>query len=303
MKKTIAHLPRKKRRDLEYLTDIARAEIRNLEMVILFGSYARGTYVDWDERTEFGLHTSYQSDYDIILVTKKYLDDERGTYEKIEREFYRDKHPDLQTPPQFINMSVEELNGGIAGGRYFYTDIKKEGVMLWDSGRYKLARRRKLNFKQIKALAQEYYDEKFRYACQFLKHAMVDYNDGEYKLGSFHLHQATENFLHTITQVYSLYANKLHDLEKLLRKARPFTLDVTPVFPRDTEEEKRLFTLLRDAYVQARYNPKFAVTKADMDALIPKVERLRDIAEKVCAERMAYYDRMIAGEESSAPAL
>ncbi len=37
-------------------------------MVILFGSYARGNYVLWDTNIEFGVHTSYQSDYDILLV-------------------------------------------------------------------------------------------------------------------------------------------------------------------------------------------------------------------------------------------
>lgn len=35
-------------------------------------------------------------------------------------------------------------------------------------------------------------------------------------------------------------------------------------------EEKRLFTLLKEAYEEVHYNPKFLVTKEDIDALLPK---------------------------------
>lgn len=41
------------------------------DMIILYGSYARGGYVLWDERVEFGVHTSYQSDLDIMVVISK----------------------------------------------------------------------------------------------------------------------------------------------------------------------------------------------------------------------------------------
>ena len=50
-----------------------------------------------------------------------------------------------------------------------------------------------------------------------------------------------------------------------------------------------LFDLLRRAYLEARYNDKFVVTKADIDALVPKIELLRNIVEKVCKERIAEY--------------
>jgi hypothetical protein len=55
-----------------------------------------------------------------------------------------------------------------------------------------------------------------------------------------------------------------------------------------------LFELLRRAYIEARYNKKnFIVTKEDIDALTPKVERLKQVVETVCRERMAYYESRI----------
>jgi hypothetical protein len=48
---------------------------------------------------------------------------------------------------------------------------------------------------------------------------------------------------------------------------------------------------LRRAYLEARYNDKFVVTKADIDALVPKIELLRDIVEKVCAQQITLYNQ------------
>jgi hypothetical protein len=56
-------------------------------------------------------------------------------------------------------------------------------------------------------------------------------------------------------------------------------------FPRNTAEEKRLFKLLHQAYVQARYNPDFVVTKEDIAALIPKVKMLRGYYQTCMRER------------------
>ena len=57
-------------------------------------------------------------------------------------------------------------------------------------------------------------------------------------------------------------------------------MELAKVFLRDTPEEKRLFELLRSAYVEARYTDDFVVTKEDIDALMPKVELLRDVVIK-----------------------
>ena len=65
-------------------------------------------------------------------------------------------------------------------------------------------------------------------------------------------------------------------------------------FPRNTPEEERLFDLLQRSYIESRYNPDFEITKDDICALVPKVERLKQIVEKVCRERFDYYDSRIS---------
>ena len=50
--------------------------------------------------------------------------------------------------------------------------------------------------------------------------------------------------------------------------------------------------LIKDAYVEARYNPQFVVTKEDIDALIPRVQLLRDITKSICEQRIKEYGEM-----------
>lgn len=267
-------------------------------MNILYGSYARDTYVDYDQRTEYGVRTCYMSDYDILILTRKAMGaGEQTLFTKINNRFFIGKNRYFYTNPQYVNYSIADYNQALDKSRYFETEIKKQGVILYDNGEFKLARRRKPNFSEIKEMAREYFDEKFPFANRFLSNAKSDCMDGELKMSSFNLHQATENYMRIIPMVYALYGYKDHDLTKLIGYCKRYTLELANIFPRDTPEEERLFKLLQDAYVQARYNKNFVVTKGDIEALIPKIELLREIVEKVCKAQFEYYARMIEKEQ------
>ena len=93
--------------------------------------------------------------------------------------------------------------------------------------------------------------------------------------------------------VFILYGYKEHDLAFLMNECKKHTLEIYRAFPQDIDEERRLLKLLQDAYVQARYNKNFIVTRADIDALVPRIELLRDITQKVCRERIDEYGRLM----------
>ena len=71
MKTSLNHLPAEKRQEVEIIAMTIRQIVSETEMVILFGSYARG---DWKD----GLHTQgrgrltihKKSDYDILVITR-----------------------------------------------------------------------------------------------------------------------------------------------------------------------------------------------------------------------------------------
>ena len=70
-------------------------------------------------------------------------------------------------------------------------------------------------------------------------------------------------------------------------------LEPYTAFPLNAHKGKRLFDLLQDTYVQAHYNDKFVVTKADIDTLIPKIELIRDITQMVYKERLAFHVQIL----------
>ena len=291
MKNSIDFLPERKQRDLCELVRLIRDEVKDVVMVILYGSYAKNTYVECDERRDFGVKTFYISDYDLLVVTKRRLGERESTINtRIKDRFLYGKDAEFHTRPQIINESISKLNNAISECWYFYVDILEQGVMLYDSGEYELVTPRDLNYAEIKEMAQKYFDNKFIIASDFLDGALYYYDKRKYKMASFNLHQAAENYLKTVRLVYSLYGHKEHDLEFLLGKCKLHTLELAKVFPRDTEEEERLFELLKRAYVEARYNDDFIVTKSDIDALTPKVEQLRDITDRICKEQIARYE-------------
>ncbi len=302
MKRSIAHLPAEKQEDLEFIVKTTLKEFPQVEMIILFGSYARGTYVDYDQRIEYGMRTCYMSDFDILLLTEKTMPTHQvRPFKEIIAEAYYEmkglpKRP-FVTPIQFIHESIHFMNRQIAKGLYFHTDIRKEGIILYDSGKFKLSPIGKLKHTEIKALAQEYFDDKFHRGVVFIKNAIFNYNDKEYVMASFMLHQAVENFYRTICSVFTLYGHKTHNLGELYKWVAEESKEPGNAFPRDTQEEERLFELLTNAYVQARYNPQFKVTKEDIDILIPKVELLKSITKKISLERLNEYQQKIDEEE------
>ena len=291
MKNSIDFLPERKQRDLRELAALIRDEVKDVVMIILYGSYAANTYVERDERRDYGVRTIYMSDYDLLVVTKRRLGERESTVEARVRERFAAGKNDGNLPrPQIINESISKLNDALTMGRYFYVEIVAKGIMLYDSGECQLATPGELDYAEIKKMAEEYYGDKFSDGLDFFKGANFYYQEENYHMTAFMLHQATESYLKTIPLVYILYGYKEHDLQFLIEKCKPYTLELAKVFPCDTDEEKRLFDLLRRAYLEARYNKKnFIVTKADIDALVPKIELLRDIVEKVCKERIAEY--------------
>ena len=293
MKNSIDFLPERKQRDLRELAALIRDEVKDVVMIILYGSYAANTYVERDERRDYGVRTIYMSDYDLLVVTKRRLGERESTVEaRIRERFAAGKNDENLPRPQIINESISKLNDALTMGRYFYVEIVAKGIMLYDSGECQLATPGELDYAEIKKMAEEYYDDKFSDGLDFFKGANFYYQEENYHMTAFMLHQATESFLKTIPLVYLLYGYKEHDLQFLIEKCKPYTLELAKVFPCDTDEEKRLFDLLRRAYLEARYNKKnFIVTKADIDALVPKIELLRNIVEKVCRERLNHYDQ------------
>lgn len=294
MKKSIKRLPKCTQEELTVLLDLVCKSIGNCQMVILFGSYARGNYVLWDTNIEFGVHTSYQSDYDILLVVT-------GQTKYVERKLNRitNKYHDLFADrrhafPQFVVEHINTVNRNLEISQYFFTDIVKEGIMLYNSGKCELAKPRKLSFREIRDIAQSEFDRLYPYACDFLGVVKEYFMPKEqYNLSAFMLHQTCEKLYYTILMVFTNYLPKTHKVKELRGMVKRFSQELTTVFPQNTGAEKECFDLLCRSYIESRYNKDFSISQEQLEYLISRVDILRDVTERLCKEKIAEYDMMM----------
>lgn len=293
MKKSIKRLPKRTQEELTVLLDLVRKSIGNCQMIILFGSYARGNYVLWDSKIEFGVQTSYQSDYDILIVIN-------GTAKPVEEKLKRitNKYHDLfanrrHAFPQFVVEHINTVNRYLEVNRYFFTDIVKEGIMLYDSGKYKLGKPRQLSFKEIRDIAQKEFDELYPYACGLLEGVKEFYlPKKQNKISAFLLHQTCEKLYNCILMVFTNYRPKNHRIQDLGGQVKRFSMELATVFPQNTENEKVCFDLLCRSYIEARYNKDFTISQEQLEYLISRAELLKDITRRLCTKKIAEYGTM-----------
>ena len=262
-----------------------------IAMIILFGSYARGSWVR-DEYIEDHITYSFISDFDILLVVKK---NKYAGYPGVKlrrriRQRLNDKFSSgimrLEPTVTLILESIEELNEQLAKGRYFYMDVQKDGILLYDSGEFTLVEGRELPWEERRPIAQDDYDQWFESGAGFFIGANMYLDMGNYRLAAFSLHQATESFYNAILLVFAGYKKKEHDILELGQEARIHHYELFKIFPLDTPEREKCFELLRDAYIKARYDKKYEITKEQLLYLIERVEKLKGLTEKICLEKI-----------------
>ena len=262
-------------------------------MVILFGSYARGEHVE-DTYVEKGILYEYKSDYDLLVVTRH---DDLVANIKLEtkvNETLRDTGR-VKTPISLIFHSGKHLNQALREGSYFFQDIKKEGIRLYDTGKVNLQNPKKLTAEEARQKAQGYFDQWFESANGFYKTFKFNLSENDLHLAAFQLHQATERYYTTILLVYTDYRPKEHDLERLNLRVKNCDPRFA-VFPQGTDEEKRLFELLRRAYVDARYKmEEYSVSREELEYLAEKVEGLKGVVERLCGEKIGEIGRGSVG--------
>jgi len=281
MKTDLTYLPENKQAELIKIATIVNKAIP-AEMVILFGSYARGS---WIEEKYDDQHYRYQSDFDILIIveTKSEL-----AQSKIERDIEDkiDKIADINTPFSVIVHDINFINRRLGKAQYFFTDIKKEGILLYNSGKHQLNEARELLPKERKKLAQEDFEYYFEKAENFKE--LFDFCFKKEKLNeaAFLLHQVAERLYTAILLVFTRYKPNTHDLAILRKLTNSVDNQLIKTFPLDDYESKRLFKLLRKAYVDARYKRSYEITKNELNELNQKMDKLKNIGELLCQEKI-----------------
>ena len=292
MKDTLDHLPESKEAAMKEIRRLILNEVDTylegrtgkkargrVSWVVLFGSYARGDFVD-------DPINGYVSDVDVlVVVTEDELADALGMWGAVEDKVERRTGMDLT----LIVHEQQEVLQWLQQGHYFFGDIQREGIYLYSYSGKPLPEFTPLNNAQRLPIAQEHFDQWFESADSFL----IDYGHcferGDYKKAAFELHQAAERFYACLLLVISNYRPKTHNIKVLHRMAIEKTSPDSPLmslFKDENRFQKRCFELLRRAYVDARYSKHYKITDEELSWLFQQVDQLKTLVKKRCEQHL-----------------
>lgn len=301
MRTDLDHLPDAKRRDLERARQILFEEFeaatanRNHQhlkngrilKVVLFGSFARG---DWVADPVGG----YFSDYDLLVVVDHedltdVLEFWRVADDRLTTEVTITKR--ISAPVNFIVHSFKDVNRQLKLGRYFFVDIIKDGIALYEAPGHAFDAPEKLTPAAALAEAQGYFDEWFGSATRRFRTARREAFESQTderwrKDAAFDLHQTVERLYHCLLLTLTLYSPKSHRLNFLRSQAERLEPSLIEAWPRESRFEQRCFELLRRAYVDARYSPHYKIAAGELLWLSERVEALQESVERLCLARL-----------------
>lgn len=290
MRNDVDHLPDSQQEELQRVKQILMEEFASatsratqpwkkngrIQNVILFGSYARNDWVD-------DAANGYQSDFDIlVIVSHKDLTDIAEYWYVAEDKIQRDAG--IGRPVNIIVHTLEEVNQALLRGEYFWVDIVRDGIALYELAGHPLATPMPLTPSDAYRMAQVYFDQWFLGIDDLLAGALLYRERGNPNLAAFTLHQAAERAYTCFLLVRSHYVPRSHNLKFLRSLAEDKEPRLIESWPRATKLDRRRFELAKRAYVEARYSAHYAITMDDLEAIASAVRTLRDIVESVSRE-------------------
>ena len=296
MRTDLDHLPANKQSELQRIVQIlfeefdaakahrSHAHRRNGQIlkVILFGSYARG---DWVADPLGG----YYSDYDLLVVVDHQdLTDVVEYWAKADERLLQEVTitKRISAPVNFIVHSLADVNEKLRLGRYFFIDILRDGIAVYEAAGSEFERPQPLTSQDALSEAEALFGHWFESADQYLQTSVHHVAHGWSKKAAFELHQATERLYHCVLLVLTLYSPKSHKLNVLRSQAERLVPDLADAWPRETRLQQRCFELLRRAYVEARYSPHYRVGDDELAWLVERVSVLQELVRGACDARL-----------------
>ncbi|MHA6688778.1 nucleotidyltransferase and HEPN domain-containing protein, partial [Mesorhizobium sp. A556] len=256
--------------------------------IILFGSYARGEWVD-EPHTMKG----YRSDYDLlIVVNNRKLTDFAAYWYKAADRLLRDRG--IDTPVSFIVHSRREVNTALREGQYFFSDIRRDGIVLYELDEEPLAEVRPLTPVDEHTVAESHFKNRQRVAANFLKLSNAAVSGGMTKEAAFLLHQSIEQAYALLLLTLTNYSPPSHNLNFLRSLAEGRDSRIAAAWPRDQQRYKAWFNTINEAYVKARYSEHYDLSEEALKWLIDQANLLKQCIEQICREHIERLGR-IAG--------
>ena len=308
MKSSLDHLPERKQRELARIVDLLLEEFEDalkdatadfkkkgrILKVILFGSYARGDWVD-EPHTMKG----YRSDYDLlILVNNRKLTDFASYWYKAADRLLHDKG--VPTQVGFIVHSRREVNTALRQGQYFFSDIQRQGIVLYELDDEPLAEPRPLTPADEYKVAREHFEDRFPGAKRSWETARFALDKSTVdslwrKDSAFSIHQAIEQAYSTLLLTLTNYGPASHNLNFLRTLAEGRDRRLAEAWPRDQQRYRAWFNTVNEAYVKSRYSKHYAISAEALVWLGERTAILHELVATICQDHLGELEAKAAG--------
>ena len=84
----------------------------------------------------------------------------------------------------------------------------------------------------------------------------------------------------------------MHDIKKLGKLAAAHDPKLLTVFPKGTDEQIRLFILLKSAYIDSRYNKNYSITREELEWLAKRVNKLQKSTASICKRKKKSFTKV-----------
>lgn len=253
--------------------------------IILFGSYAKGGWVD-----EPFTMKGYRSDFDLlIIVNNRKLCEFAEYWHKAADRLIHDKS--IETPVSFIIHSRREVNTYLKEGQYFFSDIRKEGIVLYELDDEPLAEPKPLSPADRLRVAKEHFEQRLEATKEFFDLAEHARKKRYGKRAAFLFHQALEQAYSCVLLTLTNYGPPSHNIKFLRSLAEGQDRRLAEAFPRNEHRERAWFNTLNEAYVKARYSKHFEIGGEALGWLAEQTSLLLELVKTVCSEHLAILER------------
>lgn len=277
LKTTLSHLPADKIKELEKITQQI-VDTQKAELVVLFGSYARGNYKEKRGETQ-----GKKSDYDILVAVSD------NNAKKALSTALRETFTGAPVTVQLVIETITLINHSLEEKQFFFTDIKRQGKTLYSSGKVALEEPGDPEPTRRREIAEADFQMWFKQAEGFYKQYEHALSDKAFSIASFNLQQTVEMCYTAIEMVFTHYNPYEHNLWVLRNRVLQFDSRVKEVLPYETERQQDLFDHLNYAYIGGRYHnqEEFPVTRGQLDYWSQETKKLLQLTASICQERIA----------------
>ena len=192
----------------------------------------------------------------------------------------------LEIPVTAFVLPAKQFRRWFKDGHPFAKNVIRNCKIFYDAGNVPMIHPKEDNEADSKLMLKKDFNQNLGKVVEFLAGAELYIVRKQYELAAFHLHQAAEQAYSGIIRLKMGLQVQTHNIDKLYRYSKYLVPGLKELFPRDLENEKKLFQSLQRAYIGGRYKIDFSIGSLVAIQLYERIKKLLTICQELGQEQL-----------------